>query len=81
MLAAIEYDEEGMPGAIDFAHELDLRLKELLNDIQSGEYEFKDEDLPFVSVLQGRQSFMMPFHDLLQVINETHRKGLMTEEE
>lgn len=80
MLAAMEFDEEGMPGAIDFADQLDHQLKALLKDVQSGEHEFKDEDLPFISVLQGRLSFMVPYHDLLYVINETHRKGLQTEE-
>ena len=50
-------------------------IKGLFDDMCNGEHAFGREDLPFMEVA-NRHRDEIPFHILLQQINETHRKGL-----
>ena len=46
-----------------------------------GSYHFQDKDLPFMEIVRQHGLFSLPFRDLLSLINDTHRKGLLIEEE
>ena len=39
-------------------------------------YEFRDEDLPFMQAISHQRLEELPFRDLLDVVNWTHRTGL-----
>lgn len=71
-----EDDEEEMERYMAFIDPLDAQLRALYAQMSSGDYAFpRNEDLPFMSIVQafGRH---IPFKRLLEIINETHRKGL-----
>ena len=48
--------------------------------MRDGSYEFADKDLPFMEIVRQHGVFTLPFRDLLNLINETHRKGLQVDE-
>ena len=56
-------------------------LRDMQNAIKDGSYEFADNDLPFMPIVQSQSNLNLPFKPVLRMINETHRKGLQTEEE
>jgi len=57
------------------AHQLEQQLKALQETITGGGYQFEDSDLPFmVTVNEFRND--IPFADMLDMINRTHREGL-----
>ena len=59
-----------------FIEPLDFHLRKLFDDMTSGRYQFsRDADLPFMPVVQ-RFGRAIPFRQLLETINRTHRKGL-----
>ncbi len=76
---SVEFDEEFMEGAMSFADTMEQQLRELLQSMQEGRYEFADEDLPFMEFVKTRSKLILPFKGLLTLINTTHRKGLETE--
>ena len=76
MRAAIEYDAEGMIDSVGFIDELEKQIKAVYNSMADGSYEFEDKDLPFMEIARQYGTFTLPFRDLLQVINKTHRNGL-----
>ena len=78
---SVEYDMEFMEGALSFVEALAKDLRDLQNAIADGSYEFADKDLPFMPIVQSQSNLNLPFKPVLRMINETHRKGLQTEEE
>ena len=73
---SVEFDMEFMEAALGFVDPLEKGLRELLNSLENGSYEFVDEDLPFMPLVEAQQNVMLPFKPLIRQINETHRKGL-----
>lgn len=78
--AAIEYDSEGMQDSISFVDDLEQAVKQVYNSMADGSYTFQDKDLPFMEIVRQHGVFSLPFRDLLNLINDTHRKGLEIEE-
>ena len=78
---SVEFDMEFMEGALSFIEPLEKGLRDLLNSLKDGSYEFTDEDLPFMPIVEAQQNVMLPFKPVLRQINETHRKGLSSETE
>ncbi|MGW8227550.1 MAG: hypothetical protein ACWGOW_01550 [Gammaproteobacteria bacterium] len=78
---SVEFDMEFMEGALSFIEPLEKGLRDLLNSLKDGSYEFADEDLPFMPIVEAQQNVMLPFKPVLRQINETHRKGLSGETE
>ena len=74
--AAIEYDTDGMQESIGYIDELEKHIKSVYNSMADGSYEFQDKDLPFMEIVRQHGSFELPFRDLLNIINKTHRNGL-----
>lgn len=77
---ATEYDLEQMGGVMTFLDLLEEQVKALWNSMVQGTYEFRDEDLPFMRIVNTADERLLPFKFLLRVINETHRKGLDVDE-
>jgi len=74
--SAIEYDGDYMAGASDFVQELEQQLTALLNAIKDGSYEFNQQDLPFMPLVNNVNDILLPFKHLLRQINNTHTLGL-----
>ena len=75
-----EGDDEAEPDLdldldTSFATLLEQQLKALQASITDGSYEFADQDLPFMALVQRYKS-QIPFAELLERINSTHRGGL-----
>lgn len=77
---ATEYDLEQMGGVMTFLDLLEEQVKALWDAMVRGTYEFRDEDLPFMPIVNTADDRLLPFKFLLRVINETHRKGLDVDE-
>lgn len=75
----IEYEMEGPSSATAFLDPLEADLGRLKEALETGAYEFRDEDLPFMRVVARERLETLPFKDLLDVINWTHRTGLESE--
>lgn len=74
--ACIDDDMEEMETYLPFAEKLDAQLRALFDEMTGGCYGFpSDTDLPFMAIVQ-RFGMHIPFKDLLQTINRTHRRGL-----
>ena len=78
--ASIEYDEEGMGEGSKFIDELESNLKEIYNSMVSGDYCWRTGDLKYMELIRHMDEGTLPFRSLLIQINETHIKGLKTEE-
>lgn len=63
--AAVEYDEEYMGDALVFLPPLEQDIRAMYEQAKSGEYTFKDEDLPFVDRLKHVDSRLIPFTQML----------------
>ncbi|MDJ0863470.1 MAG: hypothetical protein QNJ82_14680 [Gammaproteobacteria bacterium] len=59
---------------------LEAALNRLKDALATDTYEFRDEDLPFMQAVSGQRLEALPFQDLLDVINWTHRTGLESDE-
>ncbi|MCW8853792.1 MAG: general secretion pathway protein GspF [Gammaproteobacteria bacterium] len=81
MRASIEYDEEGMGEVAKFIDELEGHLKEIYNAMLSGDYCWRTGDLKYMDLIRHMDEGTLPFRSLLIQINETHTKGLETEEQ
>ncbi|HHO68278.1 MAG TPA: general secretion pathway protein GspF [Gammaproteobacteria bacterium] len=79
--AAAEYDMDSLGAATEFLDELERDVQRLRDTMSDGSYRFGDEDLPFVKVVERQDERILPFRLLLLKINETHRKGLETDDE
>ena len=76
MRAVIEYEMDGPSAASAFLGPLEAELKRLKDAIETDTYDFRDEDLPIMRVVARERLESLPFKDLLDVINWTHRTGL-----
>ena len=81
MRASIEYDEEGMGATKPYIEEIESSLKDVFKLMESGDYCWNTGDLRYASVIRDLDESVIPFRQLLISINETHTKGLETEEE
>jgi len=73
---AAEYDMDAMGGVFEFLDELEALAHQLRASMADGSYHFANEDLPFMPIVNTRSEQVLPFKELLRVINETHRSGL-----
>ena len=71
-----EYDDEGMANMSGFIDVLEKPLVELRKALEDGSYNFADEDLDFMGLIDAQRLEVLPFRGLSRMINETHRKGL-----
>ncbi len=78
---AYEYDMDSMGGAAPFIDLLDADLKALFDSMKDGSYQFRNEDFPFMKIVEREEDRRLPFKYLLRQINETHRLGLDIGEE
>lgn len=62
--------------SMGFVEELEKQVKAVYNSMVEGTYEFEDKDLPFMEITRQYGIFTLPFRDLLNIINKTHRNGL-----
>lgn len=81
MRSSIEYDEEGMGDAKKYIDDLEDNLKEIFDLMASGDYCWRTGDLKYMDMIRNMDEGMLPFRSLLIQINETHKKGLETDEE
>ena len=52
-------------------------VEELYNSFVDGSYEFKDEDLPFMTIVkENNYTAILPMLHLLKEVNRIHRNGL-----
>ncbi len=79
--AAAEYDMESMGAATDFLEDLERDVRKLRASMADGSYRFDKEDLSFARMAEHQDERILPFRRLLLKINETHIKGLETEDE
>ncbi len=72
----IEYDEEFMGDTTEVAEKLENNVKSLYASLLGGSYQFADEDLDFMAIVNTAPDVWIPFKSLLRLINQTHRLGL-----
>lgn len=73
--ACMEYELDDLTRFPAFLDPLEEGVKGLYASMERGEYTWGREDLPFMAVVK-RHEVEIPFSQLLELINETHRKGL-----
>jgi hypothetical protein len=73
---SIEYDMEFMEDADGFITPLESSLRALFKSLESGDYEFSKENLPFMGIVESQNNLLLPFKPILRMINETHTRGL-----
>lgn len=74
------YEMEEMTNFPAYLEPLERGIQQLYDAMCNGSYAFGREDLPFMEVA-NRHGDEIPFHILLQQINETHRRGLDVSED
>jgi hypothetical protein len=74
--ASVEYDEEFMSDALVLLDPLEASVRKLHRSVSEGDYEFSDQNLPFMSIVNATDTTLLPFKHLLIQINDTHRHGL-----
>ncbi len=74
------YEMEEMATFPAYLEPLERGIDQLFDAMCNGSYAFGREDLPFIEVA-NRHGDEIPFHILLQQINETHRRGLDVSED
>ena len=72
------YEMEDLTTFPAFLEPLEEGIDEIYQAMSEGRYAFGREDLPFME-LANLNAEHIPFHVLLQQINETHRRGLDVE--
>ena len=77
--AAAEYDADSM-GSLPFLDDLEEGVRRLKRSMEQGDYQFANEDLPFMGIVEKADDRLLPFKFLFHMINETHRKGLDVDE-
>ena len=73
--ACLSYEIEDLQPFPAFVEPLEEGVRQVYDGMVDGTYRFGREDLVFMDVLRHHQR-EIPFHTLLNQINETHRKGL-----
>lgn len=81
MKAAIEFDEESMGSASRVIDDIHDSLKQMIVDMQEGNYHWRTGDLSFISIIRDMDEQVIPFRSLLIRINDTHKNGLEPDEE
>ncbi len=74
---ACEYapDEMGRSGLL--VEPLEEIVEALYQSFVDGTYEFKDEDLPYMSIVkENNHTALLPMLNLLKEVNRIHREGL-----
>lgn len=73
------YESETLARFPQFIETLETGLKNLYRAMEQGTYQFGREDLAFMDIAR-RHNDEIPFFSLLESLNETHRRGLDTQE-
>jgi len=76
--ACLEYELEELQRFPAFLNPLEEGIKGLYQAMQQGTYQWGRDDLPVMAVVRKHED-EIPFVQLLEVINETHRRGLDVE--
>lgn len=77
---AIEFDEDEMSMAAGFVDSLDAEVRKLRDRMTDGSYQFANQDRSFKPIIADESTHFLPFKDLLEIINCTHREGLQAED-
>lgn len=75
-----EYDMDSLGGVLPALDSLEQMIKDLRSSMADGSYQFKNEDLPFMELIEKTDDRVFPFKYLFRVINDTHRNGLDVED-
>ncbi len=78
--AAMEFDEDGIQGAQAYITQLETGVRTMYDQMKRGDYQFQNQDLPFMTVARAQDYKVLPFKALLEEINRIHRNGLDVEE-
>ena len=81
MRASIEYDEEYMSPSSKIIDELESSLREMMDVMQNGTYNWRTGDLKYIPIIKDLDERVVPFRSLLLRINDTHKHGLEPEDE
>ncbi len=74
---ACEYDPDEMGRAALFVEPLEQIVEALYQSFVDGSYEFKDEDLPYMKIVnENNHTAILPMLHLLKEVNRIHREGL-----
>ena len=73
---SVEYDMEFMEDALGIVEPLERNLRELLAEIDTGDYMFGEQPLAYMSFIDRQSNAILPFKSLLKQINDTHINGL-----
>ncbi|HQU15542.1 MAG: hypothetical protein B7Z66_00660 [Chromatiales bacterium 21-64-14] len=76
-----EYDAEDLGGALKFLDPLEAEVRKLRAQMLDGTYHFGNADLQFMEIVAQQNTALLPFKSLLQSINQTHKHGLLVDEE
>ena len=63
--ASVEYDEEFMSDALVFLDPLEASVRKLHRSVSEGYYEFSDQDLPFMSIVNATDTTLLPFKQIV----------------
>lgn len=74
--ASLEFDEEFMGDAVVFLDPLEASIRELHQSVTDGHYQFSEQNLPFMTIVNNTDANLLPFKSLLIRINDTHLHGL-----
>ena len=71
-----DYDMVSLGCATEFLEQLEREVGKLRESMADGSYQFGNENLPYVRVVEQQDERILPFIMLLLIIHETHIKGL-----
>jgi hypothetical protein len=77
-IACLEFDMDDPGEQLKVLTPLLEAVTGIRKGMADGSYEFENKDLPFMEVA-NRLSSQLPFTQLLEAINQTHRRGLNIE--
>jgi len=77
-IACLEFDMDDPGEQLKVLSPLLEVVTRIRKSMADGSYEFENKDLPFMDVA-NRLSSQLPFTQLLEAINQTHRRGLNIE--
>jgi len=65
-----------MEGSLDLITPLERGVKQLLAQIDSGDYEFGVGELDFIETAKVASAMLLPFKTLFMRVEVTHKQGL-----
>lgn len=74
--AAMEFEMEGMEGALDFIDDVERELRKLRTNLTNGSHIYATGDLPYMPKIKQVNHNTLPFKVLLEDINRVHRHGM-----